>query len=248
MRRPADPPRRSLERARRSLRSLDRRWCARVVVFATVLSASAVLHGTASAQEPSPGAPSAPETAPESTGETGRETAEMQALWLARICVHEAGFHSPDDCRAIWRVLERGARRHRTTPLGFARRYSRTVFDDTRTDPRGWITRLDATGQEPAGFPATVEREVDGRRRSHRHPPWSGFRDDWLRTLAASRRIVGGELRARCRAPDDWGGPMDAERAARLGLMPLVCGETQNTFYARPRRVRSRARAVQIAH
>lgn len=51
--------------------------------------------------------------------------------------MHEAGFDSADDCRAIWRVLDRGARRHRTTPLAFARRYSRTVFDTTRTDPCG---------------------------------------------------------------------------------------------------------------
>ncbi|MBN8611069.1 MAG: hypothetical protein J0L92_10820 [Deltaproteobacteria bacterium] len=212
------------------------RWRVHLVAFATALSASVVLHGTASAQD----LPPSPEPAP--TAETSAE----QALWLARLCVHEAGFHSPDDCRAIWRVLERGARRHRTTPIGFARRYSRTIFDTTRSDPRGWITRLDATGEEPAGFPTEVEHEVDGRRLTHRHPPWASFREDWLRTLAVCQRIVNGELRARCRAPDDWGGAMDAERAARLGLIPIPCGTTHNTFYARPQRSRPAARRVQI--
>lgn len=159
------------------------------------------------------------------------------ALWLARICVHEAGWSSPEDCRAIWRVFERGARRHRTTPIGFARMYSRTVFDGTRRDPRGWITRLDASGNEPEGYPQFVERGDARRRLRHRHPPWSNYRADWLRVLAESERIVRGEVHARCR-PDDWGGAMDAERAARIGLVPVNCGETHNVFYTRPRRVR----------
>ena len=236
MRSLATTPRRSPGRRRRAPRSAPGEWCTRTVVFATVLSASVVLYTTAGAQDAG-----APGTTPSPV-----ETPEEQALWLARICVHEAGFHSPDDCRAIWRVLERGGRRHRTTPLAFARRYSRTVFDTTRTDPRGWITRLDASGEEPLGFPTRVEHELDGRRRTHRHPPWSSFREDWLRVLALSERIVRGELHARCRAPDDWGGPMDAERAARLGLTPISCGETQNTFYARPLRGRRAARAVQV--
>lgn len=159
------------------------------------------------------------------------------ALWLARICVHEAGWSSPDDCRAIWRVFERGARRHRTTPIGFARMYSRTVFDGTRQDPRGWITRLDASGDEPAGYPRFAEHTVNGRRLRHRHPPWSNYRDAWLEVLALSERVVQGRARARC-SPDDWGGAMDAERAARIGLVPVNCGETHNLFYVRPRRVR----------
>lgn len=159
------------------------------------------------------------------------------ALWLARICVHEAGWSSPDDCRAIWRVFERGARRHRTTPIGFARMYSRTIFDGTRQDPRGWITRLDARGDEPAGYPRFAEHTVDGRRLRHRHPPWSNYRDAWLEVLSLSERVVQGRARARC-SPDDWGGAMDAARAARIGLVPVNCGETHNLFYVRPRRVR----------
>lgn len=240
---PAATPKRCSERVRCSHRlerrhRLKHRWRVRVVAFATALTASlvlqgAVLRGRGSAQATPPG----PATV---------ETPAEQALWLARICVHEAGFRSPDDCRAIWRVFERGARRHRTTPIGFARRYSRTIFDQTRSDARGWITRLDETGNEPAGFPTVVEREVEGRRLSHRHPPWSSFRDDWLRTLAVAQRVVRGELPPRCRAPDDWGGAMDAERAARLGLIPIPCGDTHNTFYARPLRSRPAARRVQI--
>ena len=159
------------------------------------------------------------------------------ALWLARICVHEAGWSSPDDCRAIWRVFERGAHRHRTTPIGFARMYSRSIFDGARSDPRGWITRLDASGNEPEGYPQVVEHGATRRRLRHRHPPWSNYRADWLGVLAESERIVRGEVHARCR-PDDWGGAMDAERAARIGLVAVNCGETHNVFYTRPRRMR----------
>lgn len=38
-----------------------------------------------------------------------------------------------------------------------------------------------------------------------------------------------------CASPvHDWGGAMDRERANRIGLIEVECGETSNDFYARP--------------
>lgn len=141
------------------------------------------------------------------------------ALILARVCVHEAGFDSTEDCSAIADVLRRLADRLDTTFWRAALAYSgRVLRGDTR---RAWASVLDETGTRPRGWGAL---------------DWDGdYRGRWLELLAYCERVMRGEEASDCdEPPDDWGGSVDRARAERLGLIEIHCGETRNDFYRRP--------------
>lgn len=162
---------------------------------------------------------------------------EDEALTLARVCVHEAGWDSPADCAAIWRVWTRGAERTGLRRASFARAYSRRLLVE-RSVTRRWASGLRRDGLEPEGWPSVEMRLERGAVRVVRAPAWSAYRERWLRVLEQADAIVRGEglaLPETCE-PDDWGGAMDAERAERLRLIEVECGDTRNRFFVRPRR------------
>lgn len=154
-------------------------------------------------------------------------------LLLARICVHEAGWEAEADCAAIHEVLTAGAEREDLSYRTYAYNYAgRALRGETS---RAWVANLREDGREPEGWPETTLVR-DGDAVSVRpHAPWSMYRDRWLGTIAIARRVIAGEIAARCAEPvHDWGGRVDRGRARRLGLVEVECGDTRNDFYARP--------------
>jgi hypothetical protein len=170
---------------------------------------------------------------------------DSDALALARICRHEAGFPPRrgrgarawwdfgDDCPAIFAVLERvraamEAHRDRLVSLPEAvHAYSRgRIYDRSRTDGSCDVAWLDESGDEPACWRGSI--------------PWSRRRDAWLAVLEHARAIVARQVTDRCDAPPlHWGcgevqtarGCRDHERAARAGWSRVSCGRTDNWFY-----------------
>lgn len=174
-----------------------------------------------------------------------RGDSEGDALLLARICVSEAGWTCWDtnDGVAIHEVLLRGARRNGLSWRSFARSYaSRATGAEPTTHPRlSWIAELDASGRAPASWPtmsSTVRR--DGTVAVRPHPPWSRYREQWLAILSRAREVIRLTLETSAEwsvcdtGPEHWGGVVDRERARRLRLVPVSCGETVNDFYVRP--------------
>lgn len=144
---------------------------------------------------------------------------EREALALAQLCVHEAGWDSPEDCAAIYAVAQnRGA----SIRAGFGRH----LFAGTTTRAP-WILELDATGDAPphmVGASWTRDRGT--------HP---ARRDAWLALLDECRRIVAAPPVCSARG---WGSVHDMERARLLGrrLTPVDCGHTRNVYYVEGRR------------
>jgi len=165
---------------------------------------------------------------------------DSDALVLARVCAHEAGWESLSDCSAIYEVLRGGAERHGMTLRAYAYAYSGRALRGQTSRP--WMAALREDGAEPAGWPRTryvVQR--DGSARASAHPPWSGYRAQWMALLAHARGLLAGEVASSCvEPPHDWGGSMDAARATRIGLVPVDCGVTRNRFYLRPSLIASR--------
>lgn len=157
------------------------------------------------------------------------QSSDSDALLLARVCVHEAGFDSTEDCSAIAVVLRRLAERQNAPFARAAFAYSgRALRGLTR---RSYVAQLDATGARPRGWSRGLDWEGDYRAR-------------WLELLAYCERVLRGEERSDCaEPPDDWGGRMDRERAQRLGLVEVDCGETRNDFYRRPSSIRAEREA-----
>lgn len=176
---------------------------------------------------------------------------DSDALALARICRHEAGFPSrragawviSDDCAAINAVIERvraamEAHRERTVSIAEAvHAYSRgRIYDRTRIDAACDVAWLDEAASEPRCWRAGV--------------PWARRADAWRALLDHARRIRAGVISHRCTEPPlHWGcgeiqtarGCRDHERAARAGWDRISCGDTRNWFYAGDRRGRSPA-------
>lgn len=144
---------------------------------------------------------------------------EADALVLARVCVHEAGWTSIADCAAIHEVLRNGAERTHMSFASYAHAYSGRALAGRTTRP--WVIELHASGAAPHGI-------TSGQ--------WHARRADWLALLEHARSIVAGDEASGCAEPvHDWGSPThDRERARRLGLVPVDCGDTRNDFYARP--------------
>lgn len=178
-----------------------------------------------------------------SAGADGPRVSEQLAL--ARLCASEAGFPERreeggwrfyDDCPAIYAALQFGGEQMDMTWLGFARAYSRRVMGQTITGPRAWVAHLQADGSEPAGWPTIVTRpQRDGTVRVEPHAPWRAYREAWRALYDHAGEVLRGEVIAPCEGPvSDWGGSMDRARAERIGLIPVMCGTTQNDFYIRP--------------
>jgi len=165
---------------------------------------------------------------------------DSDALVLARVCAHEAGWDALEDCAAIHAVLSGGAERHGMTLRAYAYAYSGRALRGQTSRP--WMAALREDGSEPAGWPRVryVVRR-DGSARAAAHPAWSGYRAQWLALLAYARLLVAGDVASSCvEPPHDWGGSMDAARATRIGLIPVSCGGTRNQFYLRPSLIASR--------
>lgn len=160
-----------------------------------------------------------------SSAEAQRAYRAPDHLTLARVCVHEAGWESVDDCAAIWEVLRAGAERGGYSVRVYALAYSGRALRGQTSRP--WVAELNEEGSRPRSWPTTWQ----GRP----HPGWGAFRTRWLALLEACRLIVAGEVRSSCEdQPHDWGGPVDDRRARRLGLIRIDCGETLNRYYQRP--------------
>lgn len=145
---------------------------------------------------------------------------ESDAVVLARVCAHEAGWSALADCAAIYDVIWSGAARHGMSFRSYAYAYSGRALRGQTSRP--WAGALREDGREPVGWPM-------------RGPSWSGYRAQWLALLDYARALVAGDAASTCaQTPHDWGGDMDSERASRLGLIPVDCGTTRNHFYLRP--------------
>lgn len=164
-------------------------------------------------------------------------------LLLARICVHESGWDSPQDCAAIHQVLLAGSAREGMTYRSYMYSYAgRALRGETA---RAWVANLREDGREPDGWPRTVVVRREGELRVERHAPWDAFRDRWAIALQNARMVMSGELTHTCETPPhDWGGRVDRDRARRLGLIRISCGETRNDFYLRPALVAATEDAV----
>lgn len=158
------------------------------------------------------------------------------ALEVARVAMNEAP-GSAGDVRLIWEVVETSAR----TPedrLAFLRRHSACASPAGDCDRDGDVDALDdeaararpgnarwtrfllAGDDEPDGWPSTWSWERLGR-------------PTWARTREFARRLVFGLDRRRVceEPPHTWAGRMDHARAARLGMLPVVCIGTENGGY-----------------
>lgn len=160
-------------------------------------------------------------------------------LALARICASEAGLPRrsddgwiiPADCAAIHAVIEAGAERTGLSYVAYARSYSTRVFDANRSDARSWIAHLSPRGDLPQGWPQGTVMTSNGEVPA---PQWSHYRQAWLELYEHAGLVLTGELTHECDgAVSDWGGAMDRERARRLGMVRVECGDTRNDFYLR---------------
>lgn len=180
---------------------------------------------------------------------TGTSSAQVRvrvspALALARICVSEAGWDcfTSGDGLAIHEVLLRGAAREGMGYVAFATAYAGRVMGARPHDSvrLRWVGSLREDGREPDYWPdSVVVGRSDGLVHYGPGPSWSRYRAAWLAVLARAREVVGLTLVDTSWSPcvsevHDWGGSMDRLRAARIGLIPVECGETANDFYARP--------------
>lgn len=147
---------------------------------------------------------------------------DRDALALARVCVHEAGFMSPDDCSAIHAVLVRVTQRIQgiRTIAAAAELYSprATGRVTPRTELDRWVQQLNLRATKPPSFGYS----------------WELNRPRWLERIEQARRLLAGTDTHRCEAPiTHWGAPQggDLERATRARWTRVNCGETRNAFW-----------------
>jgi hypothetical protein len=140
------------------------------------------------------------------------------AFDLARLGAHEAGLQcSSDELAAIYSVARN--RCSRCSPSTALRTVSRRFFAGRTT--RSYYLWLRRDGSAPWLWPSTAS--------------WTRWRDRWLALLASADSVVRGERSHACELdPQAWGGAADAERARRLRLIEVQCGETANRFYRYP--------------
>jgi len=176
-------------------------------------------------------------------------------LILARMCAHEASLpvlvdgewrqtrHHDlawgADCWIIHTVILRGAHRiqqdhpEMSLPRAYvisAQNYSHgRIIHPPATDGNRWAADLRPDGRPPVGWHGL---------------PWSHMRASWLHVYEVTDAIVrtplealdGGLTPLHCDGRvDDWGGRMDREHAAAIGLIELHCeGNPVNFAYRRP--------------
>jgi hypothetical protein len=138
------------------------------------------------------------------------------AVDLARLSVHEAGWDSLADCDGIAAVLINGGVRTGMTPTAFARVYSPRFA--AQTTPRAWVWRLDRRAHDPL-----------------LHISWATYRPRWLALIERA----GAALAAPpvC-AATDWSSPAHMRRRIRDGaaLRVIDCGPSLNSFAIRGER------------
>ena len=135
---------------------------------------------------------------------------------LARLVVSEASFRDTDDVRPIAWIVAHGARRRGITIA----QYVATVHHrHTRNAARPWLAGLDASMQQPAGWPASVSWADRGA-------------PAWTRRLEAVRAaLADGEHGCIDGSPRTWAGTMDTPGLRRWearGYRVLRCGRTAN--------------------
>lgn len=135
---------------------------------------------------------------------------------LAKVCVSESGWASPQDCRGIYAALSNTAAARSVSLRRVLRGYSSRVFDQGRMDRRRWLAHLEAPGA-PTGWP---EKAV----------PWRQWgKPKWERVLKVARDIVRkGEIVC---VATDWGNEKDWQKWKRPWER-IDCGppETLNIF------------------
>lgn len=179
----------------------------------------------------------------------GAQNQLTPAVALARLCVSEAGWtcFETGDGLGIHEVMLRGSARQGIRYETFARAYARRLFGARPHDvPRlRWVGELNEAGTAPASWPTTLTRRSGGVVRVEPHAPWASYRARWLAVLERAREVVADltlddvDEWGVCDTPvHDWGGWMDRDRAARMGLVEVQCGLTEagtrNDFYCRP--------------
>jgi hypothetical protein len=178
------------------------------------IAASLLLAGTADAQErPCPPRP--------------------DALVLAILSVHEAGWEAEADMRGIHAALrhiaERTGSRYATAGCIHS---GRALRGETS---RSWVAGLDVRGSRPSSWPSVVlTHRRDGTVDVEPHGRWGSFRGRWLATLELARRVVLEEPSGTC-LPETWGSDADLLARARRSSRTWVevdCGETRNHFGA----------------
>jgi hypothetical protein len=137
------------------------------------------------------------------------------ALILAILTVHEAGWAAFDDMRGIDSAIRNMARRDGTGYAEAACTHSgRSLRGETR---RVWVSRLNEAGDIPEGLAPEMGSWV--RR----------LRGLWMRTLEEARNVVAGPLA--CPGVMTWGSLDDITRREIRGYRVWVnvrCGETRN--------------------
>lgn len=172
-----------------------------------------------------------------------QELPRDEALILAQITIHEAGWEDTGDLEAIDAVLRAGAERTGMSYRAFARAYSGMIWAGRTSKP--WVRHLDSSCSEPEEWPEHVIREHRDESTGEitytreRHAPWRAYRSRCELVMERARATRAGEREHGCAVtPHDWGGAVDRARARRIGLIAIDCSlgdvETRNTFYVRP--------------
>lgn len=150
------------------------------------------------------------------------------------------------DCWVIHEVFLRGAAREHMSYGAFARAYSGSVFEPITIAEQARVHRGESLSGEGVWNRWASFLVPDGRRQpvGWVHLPWArphGGRDAAAFALELARSIVQhtlADVRAWsvCAGPvDDWGGRMDREHAASIGLRQISCHvPTANDAYSRP--------------
>lgn len=165
---------------------------------------------------------------------------------LMRLCISEAGWECIDtgDGLAIHEVISRGSLRQEVSYTSFARAYAGRLLGSRphSVSRLRWVGQLDARCREPHDWPRVVTtRGRDGTVQVRPHAPWGAFVERcravmaWAQEAIQAYPVATVDTWGPCaQAVHDWGGAMDRERARRLGLVRVSCGDTRNDFYARP--------------
>lgn len=195
------------------------------------------------------------------TGAAAAQNAPLTpALVLVRLCISEAGWECFDrgDGIGIHEVLLRGSARQRIRYTSFARAYARRLFGARPHDVARlrWVGQITERCDAPAAWPTTMTVRRRGVVSVVPHAPWGAYRERCLAVVERAREVVTWTLDdvdewGVCDTPvHDWGGWMDRARAARMGLIPVSCGATEqgtrNDFYCRPGAAQSEGGCVVV--
>ncbi len=138
---------------------------------------------------------------------------------VARLTVSES-FANTDDARVITWIVAHGARRR---GVSIAQYVATVHHRHTRNAARPWLAGLDASMQQPAGWPASVSWAERGA------PAWTRRLEEVRRYMAEDEHGCDGQ-------PVTWAGTMDTPGLRRWearGYRVLRCGPTRNRIVGR---------------